>query len=118
MPRSPLTTRSRIAFAACVAIVLYYAVTPAPPPEMEGHDKYAHVLAFAAMGLTGAIGWPRHAWTLNLGLLAFGGAIELAQAFTPARVADTKDLMANVLGQFLGVTAARLWLLAAVRARQ
>ena len=118
MPRSTLTTLARIAFACCVAIVLYYAATPAPPPQMEGNDKYAHVLAFAALGLTGGIGWPRRAWTLNLTLLAFGGAIELAQVFTPARVADARDLMANMLGQFLGVTAARLWHLAAVRAGQ
>jgi VanZ family protein len=108
-----LTTLFRIAFGCCIAIVLYYAVAPTLPPQMEGQDKYAHMLAFAALGLTGGMGWPRHWWTLNLGLLALGGAIELVQWTTPSRVADAGDLLSNVVGQALGVAGARLLLAAA-----
>ena len=42
------------------------------------------------------------------GLLCFGGAIEIAQSFTPTRNAEWGDLLADAVGMAAGVFAAML----------
>lgn len=61
-----------------------------------GWDKANHLLAFATLGALASLGW-RSAWSWVC-LLAFGGAIELLQALTPAREASWADLGADALG--------------------
>jgi VanZ family protein len=93
--------------------VLWLALTPQPPEAIDtGWDKLNHVLAFAALAVSGRFGFaaetPRVA---RLGLLAFvllliGVGIELAQARLPPRMADPRDVVADVVGIAAGLLLA------------
>ena len=93
-----------------VVAILWLALTPAPPKTVDtGWDKANHAMAFAALGFTSVWAlWrrPRQWGWLVLALLAFGGAIEIAQSFLPPREADWADLLADGAGTLLGLLAA------------
>ena len=91
---------------AAIAIVILLSLLPGPalrhvPP---GTDKLEHALAYLALTLWyGQLCADRRALALRaLGLLALGGAIELAQALTPYRTAEWGDLAADAVGVGLG----------------
>ena len=44
-----------------------------------------HLLAFCALACTGLMAYPKRPAILLAGLLAYGGVIEVLQAFTPDR---------------------------------
>ena len=94
----------RAAFAVALVVTLWLALRPAPPGEpLFAHaDKVGHALAFALLGWLGACsGLPR--WPLVIGLLAYGGAIELLQGLTPTREPSWADWAADAAGLALGV---------------
>ena len=91
---------------ALLVIVSYLALTPAPPTSADlGWDKANHASAFAALAFAACLGWPkvRHGKTpILVGLLAYGGAIELIQLFIPGRSCEWGDLLADAVGISVG----------------
>ena len=102
---APLRT---LVFVALVLIISWLAFSPAPPPGASlGWDKANHASAFAALMVSGRLAWPRLPWrTLALGLLAYGGAIELIQTQLPPREGDWLDLLADAVGLTIGTAVA------------
>lgn len=98
----------RVAFWLCVFAVLAMALLP-PAPYMPATpwDKANHVLAFAVLALLGCGSYRGRIAAVLLGLLAYGGAIELLQALTPYRTGDATDLVADAIGLLLGWPLAR-----------
>lgn len=96
--------------AALIATISWLALSPAPPPSLNtGWDKANHVLAFAALAFASAWAlWPRprHWLLLAAAVLAYGGAIEIAQSLLPPREGDWADLLADGVGIALGLIAA------------
>jgi VanZ family protein len=93
----------RWAFWLCLLAVLVLALVPAPPAIITtGWDKTNHVLAFAVSALLGCVAFARRTLWVLVGLLAFGGLIEVLQSFTPTRTADWGDLLADAVGLALG----------------
>ena len=71
-------------------------------------DKLMHFVAYGALAFMfmGAVG-RRHWLRIALGLLAFGGSLELAQAtLTGTRFGEWLDMAANAAGVGAGVLAA------------
>ncbi len=90
-------------FWACVLAVLILALMPsAPQMPTTGWDKSNHLLTFSMLVLLGQGAYPGHRVKLLLGLLAYGGLIELLQSFTSYRFAEGADLLADGLGLLLG----------------
>jgi VanZ family protein len=93
--------------------VSWLALSPAPPDGLDtGWDKLNHAGAFAALTVAAIFALPRSRrslWLLLAGLLCFGGAIEIAQSFTPTRSAEWGDLLADAVGMAAGVFAAMLF---------
>jgi VanZ family protein len=89
--------------------VTVLCLMPQPPRLSTGWDKSNHALAFAALAFTAVWAlWPRRAWwVLAAALLAYGGAIEIAQSLLPPRTAEWGDLLADGVGIALGLAAAR-----------
>ena len=89
--------------------VCWLAFAPVPPPEADlGWDKANHLLAFAALGGTAALsGWTLRARrrVVAVGLLAFGGFIELVQSGIPGRSGEWHDLLADAIGIAIGLLA-------------
>lgn len=110
--------RWRLVLALLLLVVGCLALMPAPPRELStGWDKLNHVLAFAALAFSARLSFPRRPlWHVVLGLLAFGGLIELVQLVVPGRSCDWEDLMADAIGIAVGLLAARLvWRAAALK---
>jgi VanZ family protein len=123
-PASPLLFPPRwlrlaagAAFAVGAVALLYGGTQPQatglfPAPW----DKLAHAVVFAGFG---ALAWlalggrpPIAARFAPLAAIAVGVADEFAQSFSPGRVADPHDLLADAVGAVLAVL-----LLAVMRAR-
>ncbi|NMM89820.1 hypothetical protein B2J88_36715 [Rhodococcus sp. SRB_17] len=79
-----------------------------PPQTVNIWDKAQHAGAFAALGTWGPCVYPRHPGRVLIGLLAFGGAIELAQAATWWRDGDWHDWLADAVGLAAGAALAML----------
>ena len=92
---------------ALALAVCWLAFSPAPPPAADtGWDKANHALAFAVLAVTAELAFwplPRRRWVTALGLLAFGGFIELVQAQIPERTGEWPDLLADGSGIALGL---------------
>jgi VanZ family protein len=93
-----------------LVVVSWLAFGPAPPqPDFEGGDKIEHLLAFLALAVTaahcGTPGW-RNTGATALGLLLYGGFIELVQTRLPHRTGDWADLAADAVGMVAGLLLA------------
>lgn len=108
------------ALALAVAVLSLLPGEYLPPQTVSIWDKAQHASAFAALGAWGLLVYPRRPWAVLLGLLAFGGAIELAQASTTWRFGDWEDLFADAVGLALGGALAwwprRCWALRDIEA--
>ncbi len=102
----------RAAFVAALLTITYLSLMPTPPrlPSALGWDKLQHAAAFALLALWANWAWPRAAWRwIWLGLLSYGVGIEVAQSFTPNRVAEAGDVAADLLGVGLGHLSGMGW---------
>lgn len=94
-----------------VAVGSLLPVDYLPRQVFDLWDKAQHALGFVALAWAGA--WAhlnrnvRQLVWLATGLLAFGAAIEIAQAFTGWRQGDGLDLLADAVGLAVGLATAR-----------
>ena len=101
-----------------LVVVTTLALMPAPPPATDLlWDKFNHLAAFSSLAAVAALGFRRRWLAVALGLLAYGGLIEVLQSLTPSRTVDWVDLLADAAGIGLGLAAAALALHWAARAR-
>lgn len=111
----------RVVLAVLLVAITWLALAPKPPDGVStGWDKSNHALAFAALAFAGVWAlWPRpRQWLwLVAALLAYGGAIEVAQGFLPPRSADWVDLLADGIGIAIGLLAALPFTASAARPR-
>lgn len=77
-----------------------------PPQAFSIWDKAQHALAFAALAVAALLAYPRHPGRVLLGLLLYGGAIELAQAATGWRYGEWSDWLADAVGLAAGALLA------------
>lgn len=84
------------------------------PSAFNFWDKAQHALGFAALALTGLLGYPRHNRRLVLGLIILGVGIEYAQHLTGWRQGDWADWLADCVGVAIG---SALWTVMALKAK-
>ena len=65
-------------------------------------DKAHHVLAFIVLGLLLRLAYKINYWYGLLFLVGFGVFIEISQYFTPTRAAEGEDVIADLIGIFIG----------------
>ncbi|GAB6195903.1 VanZ family protein [Lysobacter xanthus] len=90
---------------AAIAVGSLVPAHDLPAPAFDGFDKVEHLLGYAVLSGYGVIldASRRGRWRAMLAAVAFGIAIEFAQAaFTATREADVVDALANTLGAALG----------------
>jgi VanZ family protein len=97
----------RVLLALLLGAVCFLAFSTRPPePLSTGWDKLNHAVAFAALAMAALLAFPgpgRAVWVLvPLGLIAFGGSIEIVQAVIPGRSGEWLDLAADALGIVAG----------------
>ena len=80
------------------------------PPLFPQADKLEHLLGYGILGSWSALLFSRQRSLLRaaIGLIAYGIAIEIAQAlFTTTRQAEFSDALADAFGVALGMTVFR-----------
>jgi len=82
-----------------IAAILPSNLAPIVP---ELSDKAHHVFAFVVLGLLLRLAYRLNYWYALVLLTSFGGFIELSQYFTPTRCAEYKDIVADLIGVFIG----------------
>ena len=89
----------RIAFWIALFVAFTMAALPHPPVVVHVWDKLQHMAAFVVLTLLGWIAYPRTSRVkLMLGLVAFGGLIELVQEIPVLqRDSDWHDWLADTL---------------------
>lgn len=90
------------ALSLCVAVLSLLPTAYLPPQVFSLWDKAQHALAFTALATLGLLAYPRRPGRMAIALLAFGGAIELAQAATGWRYGEWGDWLADALGLAAG----------------
>ena len=98
-------------FWLLLAFALTMALLPKPPslPIDQFGDKFAHMLAFAALAGVANLGWREiPAWRIGLQLSAFGALIEIMQLITALhRDSDVRDWIADTLAIVVATLIAR-----------
>lgn len=88
---------------------MYLAVAKPMPGGSDGFfsifDKATHTVVYACLALLGLLGRQRHSTVLVV-LTLHGVSIEVLQTFSPNRVGDWRDIVANSLGILVVLLAA------------
>ncbi|WP_167772683.1 VanZ family protein [Ramlibacter henchirensis] len=114
----PVHRMARLAFWIAALAVLYFSVAPVGDREpLTGWDKGNHIAAFAALTISGLLGWTRWVPLVLAGLLGYGLFIELLQLLVPDHYFDLRDLAADFIGIAAGWCALEAARLAAARLR-
>lgn len=105
--------RWRLGGALMLVVVFLGALLPVwLMPDMNvrsviAFDKWLHGFAFLVLGIWFSGQYSPHAyWRIVIGLLAFGGLIEVCQYLTVHRTAEFEDLYADAAGLAAGLVIA------------
>ncbi len=95
----------RVIFWLAVVVAYVAAVLPQnlAPTVPQLSDKAHHIFAFVVLGLLLRLAYKINYWYGLLVLIGFGAFIELSQYYTPSRVAEFKDIVADMFGAFIGL---------------
>jgi VanZ family protein len=103
-----LKTAGRFAAWACIAAIAVLSLTPSASmlrTSAGGHIE--HAIAYAATTFLVAATYGR--WgRVMAGLLAYAGALEMLQHFSPGRTPSMVDYLFSALGVVIGVAALSL----------
>ena len=98
------------------AILLVLTLTPQDMPGSGvGRDKIYHMIGFGSLAFPLCLAYPHRSVAVVIGVIAFGGTIELVQPYV-GREGEWADLLADALGAVLAgalavtlVRAGRRW---------
>lgn len=108
MTLRPSARTARLLVVLWAAAILVFSVTPDPPGRGLLPDKFAHLAAYAVLGLLLRWALPASSPGLPaavtvLAVVAYGAVLEALQGLLPGRQAEWLDLGANTLGAVVGV---------------
>ena len=91
-------------FFVYAGLVAYVSLRQGVGASIDPWDKLLHLLVYYIFAVFGyrAIRAGRGYWLVCLGIIAYGGVLELAQSYTPGRYMSAEDMLANTLGVLLG----------------
>jgi VanZ family protein len=106
-----VTQLSRKLSIGLAMVIAFFSLLPADTAISSGFgDKTEHFAAFALLAASSSHGWAsRRWWQVGAICVLFGGAIEVAQAFSPGRFPDPLDWLADTVGVAIGIAAASLY---------
>lgn len=103
----------RIAFWSSCLVFGFLCVIPAVYLSSElfdSWDKAQHILAFFCLSGLGISGYPKSVSKLSVGLLMYGGMIEIIQWITGWRSGEWADWLADGVGILLGICALNIFI--------
>ena len=100
---------ARIGLAAWVVVLMWTSLAPAEyvPGAASVSDKVLHLVAYLVLGALCVFALPRvRPLVILAGITAFGLLMEVLQYFTGYRAFEWTDLLSDVIGAAIGMTAA------------
>jgi VanZ family protein len=103
-----ITAILRISFVIALIAGFWLSLLPAPEGVqwLAWQDKAEHFAFFVLLALLGVAAWTTRPGGVAGALLLYGLAMEVAQSFTPYRLGDPLDWVADALGVGAGLLAA------------
>jgi VanZ family protein len=95
------TNSWKLVFWVAIVAVAIGSLLPTdylPPQAFNIWDKSQHIAAFVVLGTLGLLSYSSRVVHVLLGLLIYGGLIELAQSLTGWRYGDWLDWFADAAG--------------------
>lgn len=94
-----MTRYLKSAFWLCAFAVLVLSLAPTSPElPTTGWDKSNHFVGFAMLAVLGLPAYLRYRWVVLIGLVLYGGLIEVLQSHTTYRLGEWSDLLADAIG--------------------
>lgn len=97
-----------VGWLCVVAIVVFSLVSPSLRPVSSLPHNLEHAAVFAITGFALGLGYPGRVAPFMVLLVAFAGAIELAQLFAPGRHARVIDFVVDAGASCVGVALAAI----------
>ncbi|CAA6826637.1 MAG: Teicoplanin resistance protein VanZ [uncultured Sulfurovum sp.] len=96
----------KVLFWIALLVSYIFAVLPhdIAPSIPEVSDKAHHVFAFVVLALLLRLGYHINYWYALLSLVAYGVLIEFSQIYAVNRFAEYKDVIADTIGTFIGLS--------------
>lgn len=99
----------RVLLALCLlSVTTLSLIDVGPEVPHTGWDKSNHALAFVVLTMLANLAFPGRTAGVVLGLMAYGGLIEILQSLTPNRLAEWADWLADGIGIAIGLTLYQL----------
>ena len=92
-----------VAWLLILAIVMLSLGPPSTRLVTGVGHNFEHLLIFVATGAAFGLGYPRRFLLLPIALLAFTGAIEVAQMLVPGRHARLSDFLTDAAASCVGI---------------
>ncbi len=94
----------QVIFAIYAGIVAVTSLRPGDDVNLEPLDKVVHLLVYYIFAVLGYRALANKAYYLYLclGIIAYGGLMEIGQSWIPGRQMSAYDFLANTLGVALG----------------
>ena len=92
-----------VAWLLVIAILILSLGPPSTRPVTGAGHNLEHLLIFVATGAAFGLGYPRRFLLLPVALLAFTGAIEVAQMMVPGRHARLSDFLTDAAASCAGI---------------
>lgn len=95
---------STVVFILYAGIVAFASLRPGIDGGIEHLDKVTHLLVYYIFAVLGYRALKARSYYLYvcLGIIAYGGLLEVVQSYIPGRIMSGYDFMANTLGVLLG----------------
>ena len=98
-----------IVFFCHAGLVAILSLRPLGDSGIQHFDKLMNMLVYYIFAVFGyrMLSSKRYYWLLCLGIVAYGGVLEVAQSQFPGRVMSAYDMLANTLGVVIGALVAK-----------
>jgi VanZ family protein len=103
----------RIAFLLSCLVFGFLCIIPTvylPSGLFDWWDKAQHLLAFFCLSGLGILGYPKSITKVSLGLLMYGGLIEIIQSLTRWRSGEWSDWLVDGIGIILSVITFKIFI--------
>lgn len=97
-----------LVFSCYTVFVAFVSLRPMNSGSIGHWDKLGH---FTLYGVFAVLGYKlfkhsRHYYALCMGIVIYGGLMEVAQSFMPGRMMSVYDFIANAVGVIIGAVIA------------
>ncbi len=103
------------AWILALAILVLSIVPPEYRPVTDAPHDLEHLIIFLLTGVAFGVGYPYRHDLLAFALIAYAGAIEIAQIWVPGRHSRLSDFIVDGMSAFIGVGIT--WLYKKIRSR-